>query len=77
MKTIKFIKYIFYRYYLTGPTKVNSYLSSILAVGMLCVIHVAQILILVDWIDIVPQGHKSEFSTWLKMALFIAPLFFY
>jgi hypothetical protein len=37
--------------------------------------HVAQIFILFNWIKILPQGHKSELSTWLKMALFIAPIF--
>lgn len=75
MKLLKFVTYLFYKYYSTGPTKQIPYLSSILAVGMLCFIHVAQIFILFNWIKILPQGYKSELSTWLKMALFIAPIF--
>lgn len=75
MKLLRFVTYLFYKYYSTGPTKQIPYLSSILAVGMLCFIHIAQILILFNWIKILPQGHKSELSTWLKMAVFIAPIF--
>lgn len=42
---------------------------------MLFYIHLLQGLILLNLTNILPQGSKSEISTWVKMALFMLPVF--
>ncbi|MCB0716006.1 MAG: hypothetical protein R2796_04955 [Chitinophagaceae bacterium] len=75
MATLRFIAYLFYRYYSTGPRKEIAYLSSMLAMCLLFYIHLFQVLILVDSTSIIPTGSKSEISTWVKLALFLLPIY--
>lgn len=75
MKTIKFVAYLFYRYYSTGPRSDIRYFSTIGVLTFLFFIHLAQVLLLFDSTNIIPQGHKSQISSWIKMALFLLPIF--
>jgi len=75
MRTIKFVAYLFYRYYSTGPRKDVAYLSSLLAMCLLFYIHLFQFLILFGGTGIIPSGNKTQISTWLKMVLFMLPVF--
>lgn len=75
MRTVRFIAYLFYRYYSSGPRKTIAYLSTMLAMSLLFYIHLFQGLILFGGTNIVPQGSKSEIGTWVKMAIFLLPIY--
>ena len=76
MKTIKFIAYLFYRYYSTGPRKQIAYLSSLLALVILFVIHLFQIMILFNLMNLVPtDGRQTKIANWIQMALFMLPIY--
>jgi len=74
---MKFIAYLFYLYYSKGPRKTIAYLSTILAMCLLFYIHLFQALILLASTNIIPSGSKFEASTWVKLALFMLPIFFF
>ncbi|HEX4876724.1 MAG TPA: hypothetical protein VFV31_08640 [Chitinophagaceae bacterium] len=76
MRTLRFIAYLFYNYYSTGSRKEIAYLSSLLAMCLLFYIHLFQGLILFGGTSIMPTGSKSEISTWIKMGLFMLPIYF-
>jgi hypothetical protein len=76
MKTIKFIAYLFYRYYSTGPTSEIRYFSTLCAMVMLFYIHLFQILILLNATYLIPtDSSQAKISNWFKMALFLLPIF--
>ena len=76
MKTIKFIAFLFYRYYSTGPTKDIPYFSTLCALVMISVIHLFQILILFDAMYLVPtDGSQRKIENFLIMGLFLIPFF--
>lgn len=53
MKTIKFIGYLFYRYYAKGSNS-SPYFRTLLSMTMLGFFHLFQILIVLDKIDLLP-----------------------
>lgn len=75
MKIIKFVAYLFYRYYLKGPRREIPYFSTLSALTLLLYIHICQILVLFDWTNILPKAKKTEPIGWVAMALFMLPIF--
>ena len=54
MKTIKFTAYLFYKYYSTGGTKSIPYFSTLCALAMIVILHVFQILVIFNGMDLLP-----------------------
>lgn len=77
MKVIKFVAFLFYRYYSTGGTRRVPYFSTLCALAMIVYIHLFQILILINRVDdIIPgSGDEARIIKYLRMALFFAPIF--
>ncbi len=77
MKTIKFVAYLFYRYYSTGPRKDIRYFSTIGAMVMLFYFHLVQLLIIFNAINLIPvKDSDTRVTEYFKIALFMTPLFF-
>ena len=53
MKTIKFVAFLFYRYYSTGPTKDIPYFSTLCALTMIAYLHLMQLLVVTHQVDII------------------------
>ena len=76
MKTIKFIAYLFYRYYSTGPTKDIPYISTLCALAMLFYIHLVQALILLNKMDLITvKDSDTRVGKYFEMAAFFLPIF--
>lgn len=76
MKTLKFVAYLFYRYYSTGATKNIPYFSTLCALVMLFGLHLFQILVLTDQMNIFPTKNTNTRSTnFFLIALFLIPVF--
>ena len=79
MRTIKFIAYLFYRYYSTGPTKRIPYFSTLCALALIALFHIFQILIILNATDFLPaSGAKpgmDRLMKYIEWAIFTAPLF--
>ncbi|MBN8687579.1 MAG: hypothetical protein J0M10_11180 [Chitinophagales bacterium] len=77
MKVIKFVAFLFYRYYSTGGTRRIPYFSTLCALAMMLYIHLFQILILINRVDdIIPGGgNETRPVKYLKMGLFFIPIF--
>lgn len=76
MKTLKFIMYLFYRYYSKGGTKNIPYFSALCAVAFLIYIHIFQLLMIfgkVGWIPI--EKDDLRIVKYGKFALFVLPIF--
>ncbi|MFL9482882.1 hypothetical protein ACI6Q2_08895 [Chitinophagaceae bacterium LWZ2-11] len=74
MRTIKFIAYLFYRYYSTGATKDIPYFSTLCAMVMLFGLHVFQILILVNKNGVLPTNN-NRFENFIKIIVYLIPVF--
>jgi hypothetical protein len=72
---MRYVAYLFYRYYSSGPTKDIAYYSTLFALSLLFFIHLCQVLLIFGWTNIIPRGRKTEITTWLKMGLFLIPIF--
>jgi hypothetical protein len=77
MKLLKFIMFLFYRYYSKGGTYRIPYFSTLCAVVMLVYIHIFQLLIIVNKVDFILPLKKNDGwpLKYLKMALIFLPLF--
>jgi len=76
MKTFRFIAFLFYRYYSTGPTKDIPYASTLCALVMLIGLHIFQLLVLLNKVDLLPiRESNTRVENFLVMALCVAPLF--
>jgi hypothetical protein len=76
MKTMRFIAYLFYRYYSTGPTKDIPYFSTLCALVMLIGLHVFQILVLFNKVSFLPVSSKNtRAENFLIIALCLLPIF--
>lgn len=79
MKTLKFISYLFYRYYSTGPTKSIPYFSTLCALVMLIGLHIFQLIVLFNATSILPSSGAApgvpRLINYFRWALMIAPLF--
>lgn len=77
MKTVRFIAYLFYRYYSTGASKQIPYFSTITALVALLLLHVLQILILLNGTGLIPTSSKnSRIENFFIIALCIMPFYF-
>ena len=75
MRTLRFISYLFYRYYSTGSTKNIAYTKTMCAVCMLFCMHIIEFLLLIDKTALIThfdQSHRIEI--YLKFFLLISPL---
>jgi hypothetical protein len=77
MKIIKFVAFLFYRYYSTGGTRRVPYFSTLCALSMILYIHLFQVLILINRVDdIIPGGgNETRPIKYLEMGLFFVPIF--
>lgn len=76
MKTIKFVAYLFYRYYSTGPLSDIPYFSTLCALVMLFGLHLFQVLVFFDGMSFIPtDGRQTKITNFLQMALFLVPIF--
>ena len=76
MKILKFIMFLFYRYYSKGGTHRIPYFSTLCAVVMLIYIHIFQLLIVVDGVDLLPMDKDdTRIMKYGKLAIFLLPIF--
>lgn len=76
MRILKFIMYLFLRYYSKGATKGIAYLSALCAVVLLIYIHFFQILIILDSVTLLPiSSNDLRIEKYIKIALFFLPVF--
>ncbi len=77
MKVIKFVAFLFYKYYRTGPTSRIPYFSTLCALAFIIYIHLCQLLILTNTIDyVLPQkSEENRILDYLKIAIFFVPIF--
>lgn len=76
MKALKFIMYIFYRYYSRSGKDWSPYFSALCAVVFLIYIHLFQLLIVFDIVDWLPFAKTDTGDEkFLKMALVMLPIF--
>ena len=77
MKTIRYITYLFYSYYSKGARKNVAYLSSILGVTFLFYITIMLVVVFFNIDNYIPISlNESKGAKYLKMALFMSPVFF-
>ncbi len=75
MKTLRFVAYLFFRYYSTGPTKSVSYFSTLCALVMLMGLHIFQLIILFNIDGVVPSDQNSRMHNFLITTVYLIPLF--
>jgi len=76
MKLLRFVMFLFYRYYSTGGTRRIQYFSSISAVGFLIYLHILQLLIIIDKLNWFPMEESdTKLVKYGKMAFFFLPIF--
>jgi asparagine N-glycosylation enzyme membrane subunit Stt3 len=79
MKTIKFIAFLFYRYYSKGRTKDIPYVSTLCALVLLLLIHIFQILVIFNIMYLLPLGGSKiglvGLMRYVQFLIIIAPLF--
>ena len=75
MKKIKFVAYLFYRFYSTGKTYGIPYANTIAALSMLFFLNLFSVLISLKIPNLVPSFDKSHWITsYFKTALFVIPI---
>jgi hypothetical protein len=78
MKTVKFVAYLFYRYYSTGATKDIPYASALCALVLLFYIHLVQLLLVLNLINLIPiNDSDTRIEKFFKIAFFLLPLFLF
>ena len=81
MKTIKFTAYLFYKYYSTGGTKSIPYFSTLCALAMIVILHVFQILVIFNGMDLLPatsaKPGTERLIKYFETAIFLSPLFLF
>ncbi len=77
MKQLKFIMFLFFRYYSKGGTRFIPYFSALCAVVFLLYIHIFQLLIIFDKVHLVPiKDGDIRIVQYLKFSLLFLPVFF-
>ena len=77
MKTIKFIAYLFYRYYssTSGFAKDIPYAATLGALVLLAYLHIFQIFAILNKTNLIPtDGSQFKVSNYFIMALFMLPI---
>jgi hypothetical protein len=77
MKTLKFAAYLLYRFYSkNGFAKNLPYLSTTTFLAFLLYIHIFQIFAIFNLTSLIPtDGNELKVANWLKMAMFMLPMF--
>lgn len=77
MKLLKFVMFLFYRYYSKGGTHRIPYFSALCATVFLIYIHIFQILIILGKVDeVLPmEADDAKIIKYIKLGLFLLPLF--
>lgn len=77
MKIIKFVGYLFYRYYSNGPRANIPYFNTTAAMTFLGYMHLMQILILLDKIDLIPiDSSDGKTKKYFIFLLVMLPIYF-
>lgn len=77
MKTIKFLGYLFYRYYSKGPRANIPYFSTMCSMTLLGFMHLMQILILLDKVDLIPiSSSDDKTKRYFVFFLVMLPIYF-
>ena len=77
MKSLRYITYLFYSYYSKGARRNVAYLSSILGVTFLFYITIMLVVTYFKLDDYIPINlDESKGTRYLKLALFMSPIFF-
>ena len=77
MKTIKFVGYLFYRYYSKGPRASIPYFSAVCSMTLLAFFHLVQILILLNKVDIIPINDQDGKPTrYFIILITMLPIYF-
>lgn len=72
---MKFIAFLFYRYYSTGATKDIPYFSTLCALVMLLGLHIFQIILIVSGVDFFKENNGTRVENFILIALCLVPLF--
>jgi hypothetical protein len=75
MKTIKFVGYLFYKYYSTGPRADICYFSAVCAMTILGYLHLFQLLLLLEIFNIIPVGTNGDLSRKITLLFGMLPLY--
>ncbi len=76
MKLLRFVMFLFYRYYSKGGTYRIPYFSALCAVVFLIYMHFFQLLIVTNAVDLLPMNKElSRAANYLKLAGFLLPVF--
>lgn len=71
MNTVKFIGYLFYRYYEKPPQKGNPYFRTMCSMTLLVYIHLMQVLVLFNKTDLIPIKTSDDKLTKAIIMLFV------
>ncbi|HMF70096.1 MAG TPA: hypothetical protein VK616_01405 [Flavitalea sp.] len=78
MRFVKFVTYLFYRYYSKGSTKDVAYIKTVCSAVLLILINLWIVLILLNQTDIVPATtNGAKGMKYLKIALYTSPIFLF
>lgn len=76
MRLLKFVMFLFYRYYSTGGTYQIPYFSALVATVFLIYIHIFQIFLILDTVSWFPMHPgDTKLMKYGKLALFLLPIF--
>ena len=76
MKLLRFVMFLFYRYYSTGGTYRIPYFSALSATGFLIFLHIFEILIIINKVNWLPMKETdNKVVEYGKVALCLLPIF--
>ena len=77
MKIIRFVAFLFYNYYSTGSRASIKYFSTLIVLTGLCFIHLLQLVIFLNKIEIISIQLPSEKAVrYISIAIIGAPIYF-
>lgn len=75
MRILKLVMFTLYRYYSKGGTRRIPYVSALLAVVFLIYLHIFQVLIIFNKVDLLPmRTEQSQIIKYYKLAIFLLPI---
>lgn len=77
MKLLRFITYLLYKYYSTGPTKDVAHIKAICALLVLGYMNIVTILILLGQTSLLTFQSEHRWQQYAKIALFTSPFLFF
>jgi len=78
INTIKFIGYLFYRYYAKPPQRGNPYFRTIVLMTLLVYIHLMQLLILFNKADLIPiKTSDNKLTKSIIMLIVLIPIYLF